>query len=216
MQTIPQYDKRKTYHTLYCCYTTSELMDKCQGTGISLTNDITIKQFMLYGAYGPGLPCVLMCVSGAVQVGVVQSKSPEGCGHEPQWGELLWWRWWWWSVGASISGEERIVAHSTTHRLVCFTGASGDSILGLYEQVFNFNPCCKSGGQTCDSWVCKMVYWFFFATGDFLFFSCECQLIGRYKLKMKWNKLLLAQPPESTEVSWSALHRDVGSRRCCH
>lgn len=188
MQTIPQYDKRKTYHTaktvrnnlkasrkcnglslahwwwvraLYCCYTTSELMDKCQGTGISLTNDITIKRFMLYGAYGPGLPCVLMCVSGAVQVGVVQSKSPEGCGHEPQWGELLWWRWWWWSVGASISGEERSVAHSTTHRPVCFTGASGDSILGLYEQVFNFNPCCKSRGQTCDSWVCKTVYWFF-------------------------------------------------------
>lgn len=57
-------------------------MDKCQAasqsTAISLSNDITIKRFMLYGAYGPGLPCVLMCVSGAVQVGVVQSKSPEG------------------------------------------------------------------------------------------------------------------------------------------
>lgn len=95
----------------------------------------------------PRLPCVLMCVSGAVQVGVVQSKSPEGCGHEPvrraTLMEVM--------VGASISGEERSVAHSTTHRLVCFTGASGDSILGLYEQVFNFNPCCKSRGQTCDS-----------------------------------------------------------------
>lgn len=32
--------------------------------------------------------CVLMCVSGAVQVEVVQSKSPKGGGHEPRCAEL--------------------------------------------------------------------------------------------------------------------------------
>lgn len=45
-------------------------MSCCESDHGHLT-DITIKQFLLHGADSLGSPFVLMCVSGAVQVGVV-------------------------------------------------------------------------------------------------------------------------------------------------